>query len=86
MNPLIVEILQLCMLLETKGRIVKFSWHSPADGVRGRVYIEIWNTVQDYREWLEADDYPQQTICTPYCDQSQNNLHGVIAKLKEAMQ
>ena len=86
MDALLIEIFQLCLLLERQGKVTKISWHSGSLGTRGSILVEYWKDRRHYQLWMDDAefniDYFSQYIT--YSAESTVGLQQVIAKLKEA--
>lgn len=85
MDALLVEIMQLCLLLERKGKPAKLSWHSGSAGVRASMLVEFWPSQQHYRLWLhgcESVEYFSRFFT--FGPDNTLQLQDVINRLKEA--
>lgn len=84
MDALLVEIMQLCLLLERKGRVAKISWHSGSLGsTSSSILVELWRDRRHYALWMDdADnniDYFAQYVT--YRPGSVSGLQQIIDKL-----
>ncbi len=86
MDALLIEILQMCLLLESKGKVTKISWHSGSLGTKGSILVEYWRDRRHYQLWMDDEqsniDYFSKYVI--YSAESTLGLQQIIAKLKEA--
>ncbi len=86
MDTLIVEIMQMCLLLERSGRIAKLSWHSSSAGVRASMLAEIWPSQRQYELWLDGNE--DTSYFSKYFTFGPDNtvqLQDLISKLRAAL-